>query len=196
MFSFIFIGRSGCGKGTQADLLQAYIKSKDESPILYIETGANFREFIKGANYTNTLSKQVYESDHVQPAFLAAYMWSFEMVAKYTGKEHLIFDGTPRSLEEAQILAGALDFYSIASTVVIHLEVSRAWSERHLLSRGRSDDANISRIDKRLDWFDANVIPAINYFKSNSKYHFVEVNGEQTIAEVQNEIIEKLKPVL
>ena len=46
--TFIFIGRSGCGKGTQVALLQKYIKTQDyKRPILYIETGERFRQFIK-----------------------------------------------------------------------------------------------------------------------------------------------------
>ena len=44
--TFIFIGRSGCGKGTQAELLQEYIKKLDQQRLIfYIETGERFRQF-------------------------------------------------------------------------------------------------------------------------------------------------------
>ena len=44
--SFIFMGRSGCGKGTQAKLLMEYLKKIDPArDIFYLETGAGVREF-------------------------------------------------------------------------------------------------------------------------------------------------------
>ena len=39
--TFIFIGRSGCGKGTQVALLQEYIKSKIVSGIYSISRQVN-----------------------------------------------------------------------------------------------------------------------------------------------------------
>ena len=45
--TFIFIGRSGCGKGTQSELfLNKFREIKKEEPIYYLESGKNFREFI------------------------------------------------------------------------------------------------------------------------------------------------------
>ena len=56
--TFIFIGRSGCGKGTQAELVQEHLKQIDpKRKVLYIQTGAEFREFIKGNSETQKLSK-------------------------------------------------------------------------------------------------------------------------------------------
>jgi hypothetical protein len=50
--TFIFIGRSGCGKGTQVALLQEYIKTRDHKrPILYIETGERFRNLLRSLVY-------------------------------------------------------------------------------------------------------------------------------------------------
>ena len=46
--TFIFIGASGSGKGTQVALLKEYIKKKDpETPIFYVQTGEYFREFVR-----------------------------------------------------------------------------------------------------------------------------------------------------
>jgi hypothetical protein len=39
-------------------------------------------------------------------------LWSHLLVEKMTGAEHVIFDGTPRSLQEAQILDPAITFYN------------------------------------------------------------------------------------
>ncbi len=191
--AFIFIGRSGCGKGTQVQLLRPVIE-KESIPVLYIETGDMFRNFIKGEGYSATLSHNVYETDTRQPDFLACYMWSTFLVNDFKGDSHVFFDGTPRSITEARLLDTALRFYQFEKIHVIYLNVSRAWSEKHLLSRGRSDDANLSKIDTRLNWFDTDVVPAIDYFKQSDK-HFIEVDGEQSVEAVHSDIVKALSIV-
>ena len=61
--TFIFIGRSGCGKGTQSELLHKYLDEhdKEEHLIFYLETGARFRDFIAKDNFTSKLAKKVSE---------------------------------------------------------------------------------------------------------------------------------------
>lgn len=186
----IFIGRSGCGKGTQAHIFKNRLATQDtQHPILYVETGQYFREFIREGTYSSYLSKQAYENDERQPNFLACWMWSKVLIEELTEGMHLIFDGAPRARAEAEILTTALRFYKREEPVVIYINVSREWSEEKLLKRGRSDDLNLEKIDKRLDWFDRDVVPAINYFKSDPFYRFIEVDGEQSIEKVHSDII-------
>jgi adenylate kinase family enzyme len=184
--AFVFIGRSGCGKGTQADLLKKKLTAGGGS-VFYVETGDMFRNFIQGEGYSQKLSKTLYEDDTRQPDFLACYMWSTFLVRDFDGLSHVVFDGTPRSVLEAKLLETAFAFYGFEKVHIIHLNVSREWSEKHLLARGRSDDATLAKIDTRLNWFDKDVVPAIEHFK-NSGNHFVEVNGEQSIEEVHTSI--------
>lgn len=185
--AFVFIGRSGCGKGTQAELLKADLVVKSSLPVFYIETGDMFRNFIEGDGHSQKLSKDLYTKDARQPDFLACFMWSTFLVKDFDGKSHVVFDGTPRSPLEAELLDTAFTFYQFEKVHIIHLDVSRPWSEKHLLARGRSDDATLAKIDTRLNWFDKDVIPAINYFK-NSNHDFIVVNGEQSIEEVHTAI--------
>ena len=97
--TFILIGRSGCGKGTQAELLKKHLeKNVSEFPVLYIETGARFRAFVKGDSYTSLLAREVNDSGKLQSSFLATWMWSNILIEKLTGKEHLVLDGIPRKL--------------------------------------------------------------------------------------------------
>lgn len=190
--TYIFIGRSGCGKGTQATLLDEKLKKVDSTiPIYHLETGQRFREFIAQTGLTNSLSLEIMKSGARQPDFLAIWMWSHHFVEDLKGNEHLVIDGTPRSLDEAKVLSNALTFYKRDRPVIIHPNVSREWSEKHMLARGRADDI-IGDIKKRLDWYEKDVQPAVEYFRNKSQYEFVEVNGEQTIEEVHNEITEKL----
>lgn len=191
--TIIFIGRSGCGKGTQADLFKAYLEREDHNkrPVYYLETGAQFREFINGGTYTSKLSKEIYERSELQPAFLAVKIWSQLFDEKLTGEEHLIIDGTPRSQAEAMVLESALGFYGRRSNVV-YLNVSREVSRKHLLERGRGDDVSV-QIERRLNWFEGSVEPAIEYLKKIPNANFVEINGEQPIEAVHEEVKSKIK---
>jgi adenylate kinase family enzyme len=195
LYSVIFIGRSGCGKGTQAALLREYIHKREltKRQIIYIETGDRFRNFIRENSFSATMSKKVYESDERQPDFLACYMWASMLIEELGPDMHLMFDGAPRSRAEAELITTAMDFYKREELIVIYINVGRRWSEERLLSRGRSDDKSISKITKRLDWFDTSVLPAIEYFKSDPKYRYIEVNGEQTIEQVHRDIITALE---
>lgn len=191
--TFIFIGRSGCGKGTQAKLLDDYIRAQDSDKrnIVYIETGARFRKFIEEDSYSSKLAKEIMQKHERQPDFLAAWMWSHELVENLKNSDdHWVMDGTPRSLNEARLLDTVFDFYKREKPIVIYIDVSREWSERHLLARGRGDD-NKEGIKKRLNWFDRDVMPAIGYYRDDPHVKLVEVNGEQPIDQVHKELIEK-----
>lgn len=191
LHTVIFIGRSGSGKGTQAGLFKDRITKHDldKRQILYVETGQKFRDFIRGTSYSAHLSEKIYESDARQPDFLACLMWGGMLLEELEDNMHLVVDGAPRSLIEAQILNTAFDFYKRENITVIHIDVSRKWSEDRLLARGRLDDTSLSKINKRLDWFDKDVVPALEYFKSLKGYKFIEVNGEQPIEKVHLDIV-------
>ena len=191
-FTFIFIGRSGCGKGTQAGLLQEELKAKyGDNPIFYLETGQRFRDFIQQDNYSSSISKKIYESIEPQPSFLAIWMWSHLLVDNLKGNEHLVIDGTPRSYSDALVLTSAMKFYG-RKAHVIYLNVSRKWSEDRLMGRGRADDVKPEDIKKRMDWFDKDVMPAVEYFKYNSDFKFIDINGERTIDEIHTELMSRL----
>jgi adenylate kinase family enzyme len=189
--AFILMGRSGCGKGTQAHLINELLIKEASFPVLYIETGDSFRSFIKSGSYTANLSKSIYENNDRQPDFLGAYMWSDMIINELKEPSHLILDGVARSVNEAKILGSALSFVNIGEVHVIYLNVTRDWSKGRLKERGRFDDLTEEAINKRLDWFDKDVLPAIEYFK-NSENHFHEINGEQSIEKVYSDILSEL----
>jgi adenylate kinase family enzyme len=70
--TFILIGRSGCGKGTQGALLSQYLQTLEpKRDVLYIQCGGEFRKFIQGDSVTEKLSREVSEKGVLQPEFLA-----------------------------------------------------------------------------------------------------------------------------
>lgn len=190
--TFVFVGRSGCGKGTQAGLLMQYMKEKfPDEPIFYLETGQKFRDFTNSEGYTNSLAKKIQEKGGLQPAFLAVWMWAHIFVEKLVGNENLFIDGTPRKLGEAIIFTESMKFYG-RKPYIVFLNVSRKWSEERLRERQRTDDMS-EIIKSRLDWFDTEVAPAIEYFKTNPDVTFLDINGERSIQDIQDDILGRLK---
>ena len=190
--AFVFIGRSGSGKGTQADLLIKKLKELDPTrDVLYIQTGQEFRKFIQGQSFTEKLSAEYYKTDKLQPEFLAIKMWVDFLVDNYNGDEHIIFDGTPRKLHEAKVLDSVFGFYGFDKPYVINIDISAKEAERRLLLRKRLDDAE-EDVLKRLSWYETDVAPTIDYYRDNPDFHFLKINGDRTPEEVHADIVRSI----
>ena len=85
----------------------------------------------------------------------------------------------------------AFDFYSREKPYFIFLNIGKEWATERLTGRGRIDD-NHDDIKARLNWYETDVVPAINFYRNNPKYNFLEINGEQTIEKVHQDIWDKL----
>jgi adenylate kinase family enzyme len=138
------------------------------------------------------LAAEIYKAGNRQPDFIAVWMWSHLLVEQMTGEEHLIFDGTPRSLHEAQIIDTAITFYNRQRPHVIYLNISRETSKARMIARRRMDDLNEEEIERRLNWFESDVFPAVEYFRKYSKYTFIEPDGDQPVEAVQQELLLKV----
>lgn len=189
---YLLYGKSGCGKGTQAQLLKSRLESEGRK-VIYVETGKLFRAFSDAdTGFMASHVRSVIDAGKLMPAFFPVYLWSKELVENYTGTEDIILDGVARRIEEGNIVDSALDFLEINNRIVICINVSDSWVFDHMGARTRADDT-LEGMQKRLSWFTENVIPVINYFSQNEKYKSVTINGEQTIEEVSNEIQENIK---
>jgi adenylate kinase family enzyme len=112
-----------------------------------------------------------------------------------TGEEHVIFDGTPRSLQDAQIIDTAIAFYSRQRPHAIYLNIPRETSGARIMARRRRDDINAEEVERRLTWFETDVLPAVEFFWSHSKYNFVELDGDQPVEAVQQKPVENFWPI-
>ncbi|MDD4989545.1 MAG: nucleoside monophosphate kinase [Candidatus Pacebacteria bacterium] len=190
--TFIMIGRSGCGKGTQADLLLAYLKEKTGMEGYHLETGKKFREFIKTEGYTADLAREIINTGRLQPEFLAIWNWTSSVIENLKPDMNLVIDGAPRKLFEAEVLNLALEFYKRENPVVLFLNVSENWARERLMARQRGDD-KLEGINRRLAWYETEVLPVVEFFKKKKSYGFLEINGEQSIEKVQADILSGLK---
>lgn len=202
--AFIFIGRSGCGKGTQAKFLMDHLKSKTGKETLYIQTGAELRSFIKEDSYSANLVEMDYKSGGLQSEFVTVHMWARLLIRDFNGKQHIVFDGTPRKFHEAGVLDSVFSFYGFCSSdhsghgecvmakpAVIHIDISREEAVRRLSERGRMDDG-LKDINKRLDWFESDVVPALKFYENNPRYDVIKIDGHATPEVIFADLLAKL----
>lgn len=189
---YIFIGRSGAGKGTQVKLLESKIKSIDPLLVTYsVETGTKFRELVLSDSYTAGLVQETIAQGKLPPPFIGVHMWAHSLIEGYTGHGIVFMDGTPRVPEEVPLLLSAIEFYGWEAHV-INLIVSDEWSYEHIKSRGRADDAVEEEVWGRIQWFHQSVEPAIVMLRESPVITMHDVHGEQTIEAVHNDICEVL----
>jgi adenylate kinase family enzyme len=190
--TFIFISRSGGGKGTQIALFEEFIKETQYDEVFHLESGDRFREFISQDTYASKLAREINDLGQLQPSFLAVWAWTQELVWGLKEDNILMIDGTPRKLNEAKLLDEAFSFYNREHVKVIVIDVSRNWAIDRMKERKRADDKDFESRKKRLDWYDSDVVPVIDFFEKSENYDVIRVNGEQTIKEVHDEILNKL----
>lgn len=190
--TFIFAGPSGCGKGTQVELLKEYLVRKTpEIAQFHSYTGDGFRAFIQGETFASRRAREIQLAGGIQPEFLAVWIWAELLIKKFKGDEHLFVDGSPRKVGEAIVLDSALKFFKREDVKVLVLNVSDQETTKRLLARGRQDDKP-EAIKERLGWYHDLVVPAVTYFKDRPGYEFIEINGEQTPDKVHQDIIKAI----
>ncbi len=199
--TFIFFGRSGCGKGTQLKKLKEYIEKRDRENdmsrnSIHLEMGELFRSFWKKQGYTADLSRQIVEKGDLQPAFLQISLWSSFFVENVNKDDHLFIDGSPRRVLDAEVMDSAFKFYQRSKPYFIIINVSQDESRRRIIKRaeesGREEDQDPKKIEGRLRWFEEHTLPVADFFYDNSNYHFVEVDGERSIEDIHTDILRKI----
>jgi adenylate kinase len=189
--TFVFFGIAGSGKGTQIKLLTDLLKARDGKDTVYVSPGNEYRRIIQSGTETAALVKVILNRGGLLPDFLTGSVITNILIDNLSLEKHLIVDGYPRTIAQAQFLKDALEFYSRTGVKIIYLELSETEATKRLKLRARHDDTDES-IKSRFNDFTKNVIPSMNYFKDKENYKIYTINGEQTVENVQKDIIKAL----
>ena len=191
--AFIFVGRAGCGKGTQLELLKNYLMEQG--------SGISCKTFIMGDLYREFFKKEGYFPDtarditmiegRLQPDFLTNSLLVNKAIETIDEDSILFFDGYPRTISQMNVTESLLRYTKRDDVIVINIEVSRDSVIERMLSRARADDKE-EAIKMRLNEYDNNVVPMIEEIKKNSFFKYIEIDGEPTIEEIHKDIISKL----
>jgi len=214
--NFVLIGRSGCGKGTQAKLLGEHFGN-----LFYISTGKDFRKIAQYDTQVGHKIKELLSGGGLPFDDLATMLWMSDITYNLKEEQGFCLDGAPRRIEEAKALDSFLDYLERKeSTVIILLDISRKEAFDRLTKRRicqncgqiipwvgkykeisacdkcggdlqeRSDDTE-EAINNRLAYFERDVKKVVRYFKK--KKRLLTINGEQEIEKVFSDILGEVR---
>lgn len=192
--TYIFVGRSGAGKGTQLDLLKKYIASKNaDSKINSLDMGVIFRAFFGETGYVQDIARDLsMNQGKFQPDFLTNALFISNAIKVIDETSYVFIDGFPRSIDQLAIIKELLSYTKRTNPVVVNIEVSRENVKKRMLLRGRGDDAD-SKIDSRLNEYERSVVPMLEHIKNDSSLKYVEIDGEPTPEEIHSNLIKALE---
>jgi len=186
--TIVFLGPQGSGKGTQVANLVTYLKEQDPaSKIIHLQTGAGFRALKNSNTFMARRITEIIESGQLVPDFLTTAVVVNELKDALEPDTHLLLDGFPRNLHQAEFLDELLKFYEREHLDIIYLNTPEEVIRKRMLGRGRSDDTEES-INKRLSLYRQQTEPVLDYYRKRANTDFVTIDGTRTIDEVQNEI--------
>jgi adenylate kinase len=214
--NFVLIGRSGCGKGTQVELLTERFGN-----FCHISTGDLFRDLAKQGTDTALKVQKILKEGGLPFDDLATTLWMHEIAYKVKEDQGIMADGFPRRLNEAKSLDRFLEFLERnENTFYILIDISRQEAFDRLIKRrickqcgelipwvgdfkkltscpkcqgelmARFDDTP-EAINNRLDYYEERVSQVIDYYKEQGK--LIVVNGEQPIEDVFKDILKAIK---
>ena len=183
MFNIVIFGKPGSGKGTQADFL------KDKYDLYHISTGDLFRKNILNKTDLGIEAKSFLDNGDLVPDIVTIKMLENEVLANKDANG-FIFDGFPRTLNQAESLDIFLESINQKINATIALEVDEDELITRLLDRGkttnRSDDQDIEKIKNRFNEYKNKTSIIIDFYQKQSKFY--SVNGHGSVDDITSRL--------
>ncbi len=180
--NIIIFGAPGAGKGTQSKYLVKKLNSYQ------ISTGDMLRDEINkdseiGKKIINNMNDGKFVDDDIVNKLLEKTIFDSKK------KNKLIFDGYPRTINQAKNLDKLLIKSNQKIDYVFFLNVSKdaiikRIEKRKILEKRSDDDANT--ILKRYDTYMEVTKPVLDFYSSRS--NFYEIDGSEKIDEISSKI--------
>ena len=186
MYNIIIFGPPGSGKGTQS------IRLAEKYRLTHISTGDIFRSEIKEKTELGLRVQAIIErGELVSDALLADLLRS--AIQKHPDTEGFLFDGYPRTIQQAHDLDALLSDQDAAVDVVLALEVGDDELMDRLLKRaqieGRKDDTE-EVIANRLKVYHSQTKPLMEFYDARGLLH--SVNGVGSIDDIFGRLCQKI----
>ncbi|MCH3884441.1 adenylate kinase [Tenacibaculum aquimarinum] len=179
MKNIVLFGPPGAGKGTQATVL------KDTYNLIHISTGDVFRYNIKNQTELGLLAKKYMDEGDLVPDEVTINMLKAE-VEKNANANGFIFDGFPRTEDQAVALDAFLAEKGERINGMVALEVPEDLLVERLLERGktsgRTDDTDESKIRNRFNEYNTKTAILKDFYEAQGNYF--GINGVGSIEEI------------
>ena len=177
--TIFFIGKPGCGKGTQAKLLA------EKTGWTVVSAGKQFRAIAAENTPVGRKVKSEIDVGMLAPHWFAMYLYLKALFA-LPGSASVIFDGFNRKVREADLVIDSLSWLD-RHCVVFNISVSDNMIEQRLAHRkeveGRTDD---SAVLERLKEYREFTEPAIEVFRAAGV--LIEMDGERPPEDIAADI--------
>lgn len=174
MIAIVLFGKPGAGKGTQAEFL------KGKYNLTHISTGDVFRYNLKNGTELGRQAKVFMDRAELVPDSITIDMLADE-VEKNMDKAGFLFDGFPRTIQQAQALEALLKEKNIRFVGTIGLEANDDVLVQRILERGktsgRADDQDEKIIRGRYEEYNEKTAPLIDYYTAKNCYNSVDGIG-------------------
>ncbi len=191
MLNLVLFGPPGAGKGTQAEKV---IKKYE---LVHFSTGDILRSELAAKTELGLEAKKFMDKGELVPDEVVIGMIDAKVKRNMDAKG-FVFDGFPRTIEQAKALDELLNKKGLEVTGLIVLEVEHDELVKRLVNRGkdsgREDDKDVSIIENRIQVYNRKTMPVVEYYEKANKYY--PVNGVGEIDEIfQNicAVIDKMK---
>lgn len=183
-FNIVMLGAPGSGKGTQAKIMA------ERFNLAHISTGDLFRKQIASGNALGREAQSYIDRGELCPDSLTInmlhnFLHQFPMVRGH------IFDGVPRTIQQAEMLDGIGYPTPLPLNMVINLNVDQDEITRRMIKRGeiegRSDDSP-EIIKKRIANYFAQTKPLETFYQNKGILY--QVNGMDSVENISDAIAE------
>lgn len=190
MLNIVLFGPPGAGKGTQAE------KLKQKYNLVHLSTGDILRNEISNQTKLGMMAKEYMDKGELVPDKVVIDMIE-NILNQKNDASGFIFDGFPRTVEQARALDNLLQKHNTEIDLMLSLEVDDEELVARIVQRGREsgreDDKNESVIFNRIITYNKKTAPLKDYYSEQSKYN--SVKGIGSIEEVFGRLIDRIDAV-
>lgn len=179
MLNIILCGAPGCGKGTQSEFI---VKKYN---LTHLSTGNLMRSEIASGSELGKLLNEYISQGHLVPDEVTMQLLEQHIDSLPQDTKGLIFDGFPRTLNQAVQLEMLMKKRGDETAILIDINVPEDEIIRRLLERGKTSgraDDNLETIKERLQVYHDQTRPVDDYYELHDKY--VRIQGMGTISEI------------
>ncbi len=166
MLNIVLFGPPGSGKGTQSE------KIIDTYGLVHLSTGDLLRKHLSEGTELGKIAKEYLDNGRLVPDKIVIEMVE-DKIADHLDAEGFVFDGFPRTVNQAAALDEMLGNHNLSISGMIALDVPEDELRKRITERaktsGRVDDQDDEKISTRIRVYTDESAPVVGYYRDQKK---------------------------